>query len=100
MKKTWFPQLIAAFILAAVAGLYLVPQTLSAEEMNQIVGACECNEAKKRDCRQKDDGGTVIVYVNRCSGLNATKICEKTLRYPCPIGSMLREAEEQKCNNR
>jgi hypothetical protein len=50
MKKTWFPQLIAVFVLAAVAGLYLVPQTLSAEEMNQIVGACDCTYDKVVFC--------------------------------------------------
>lgn len=41
MNNTWFAQLVVAFILAAVAGLYLVPRKLSDEEMNQIVGACD-----------------------------------------------------------
>lgn len=40
MNNTWFAQLVVAFILAAVVGLYIVPRTLSAEEMSQIAGAC------------------------------------------------------------
>ena len=51
MNKTWFAQLIAVFVLAALAGLYLVPRTLSAEEMNQIVGACtECTRYDTYKC--------------------------------------------------
>jgi hypothetical protein len=51
MNNTWFAQLVVAFILAAVAGLYLVPRTLSAEEMNQIVGACGlCNREHAFPC--------------------------------------------------
>jgi hypothetical protein len=98
MKKTWFPQLIAVFVLAAVAGLYLVPQTLSAEEMNQIVGACSpCERVVESLCGGSHEyckDSTVSV----CRNALGTKLCTKGPKQgACPGNGCVRQ-RHQYCN--
>jgi hypothetical protein len=77
MNKTWFAQLIAAFVLAAVAGLYLVPRTLSAEEMNQIVGACSpCGSDTEVKC-SGSLGVCDVLTVSVCRNALGSKLCTK-----------------------
>jgi hypothetical protein len=97
MNKTWFAQLIAVFVLAALAGLYLVPQTLSAEEMNQIVGACSpCERVAEVACEPKEfcDQDSVSV----CRNALGSKLCTKgRKRGACTAAGCIRQ-RNQSCD--